>query len=788
MAVKLTMNPKSFFILVFLLSLTRVPYMQAQEPHEHIWTRHKPLLAELYLQNGKTIVTAGKEYGIRFWNIGNGSLIKQIEPSFASMIPAMAVSPNGRQLAASVFTNRDQGKFRFKLNIYDLSTYQLIKEIALDEFAAISVKYAPDGSTIFVGCKGNGSETASIKAIESQSGRIAYELRESTTGNRSWAPKYIDISPDGKLIAATGTTGSFQVWKTSGGAPLGTVTVHQSELLGIAFTPNGKSIVTFSGSSAKLGIFSVENILGLPQGEGYSKQVLESTIETRGEINNFAISPDGKSIAVGSAVKDYNLLIFDLPTGELKANLFKLGKGKPVNSLVFSPNGDQLAVGVENSIETWDLAPYKDLSNARKLLLDRDPALKQFIAAIEARKQDKFIKIRYSEDVGDDIFGYLRNHTNLEHLHLIGNGVVGYRGVMGAQGISVLDKLPSLTELTLSNLKIANLIAISKLKHLTKLRLDGMGQVEDWSALKDMRSLDELDLSDAIISDSGLEQLSNQTRLKRLSLNGTQFIDRRFVDLFSDKGVAVLEGLTNLEQLRLEGWSVTHDAGKHLRNLVKLRELDISRTDIHDGCSEFISELSQLESLSLGHITSTTIRPVTELPHLKSLRFDGTRISTLDLELLLSCKKLTELTIDNFWLPEPAITFMQRLPSMPVDERVTYDWIRLLKKTKEAVDQQASDQEYLLALGVYAPADSRSFSGSRLSVSSPSHPRHSEYMSRLLEFKDAYDTLNSSEVSMKQRLALVAAKARASCNRAFETQHHKKKEMEELIREFEHVR
>ena len=88
-------------------------------------------------------------------------------------------------------------------------------------------------------------------------------------------------------------------------------------------------------------------------------------------------------------------------------------------------------------------------------------------------------------------------------------------------------------------------------------------------SLKEIKTIQEVDLAGTQITDAGLENLAGLTGLTRLELNNTSI---------SDAGLVHLKGLTNLKSLSLGDTSVT-DAGllEHLKDLKNLTDLDLSR-------------------------------------------------------------------------------------------------------------------------------------------------------------------------------------------------------------------
>src|SRR4051812_3397399 len=76
------------------------------------------------------------------------------------------------------------------------------------------------------------------------------------------------------------------------------------------------------------------------------------------QISSVDFSPDGKTIATGSA--DGTAKIWDKATGRELGTL--LGHGNLVGPVRFSPNGKLLATGsVDRTIKLWDLAEQRNI-------------------------------------------------------------------------------------------------------------------------------------------------------------------------------------------------------------------------------------------------------------------------------------------------------------------------------------------------------------------------------------------------------------------------------------------
>src|SRR5262249_54051378 len=125
---------------------------------------------------------------------------------------------------------------------------------------------------------------------------------------------------------------------------------HRDEVGAIAFSPNGKMVVTASKTRTVL--------WDAAAGEHHE------TLETDVQPISVAFSPDSKRVALGGS--DNRVQVFDVGTD--KAALDLEGSTGPVRSVAFSPNGKMLATcGDDRNIRLWDAESGKLLRKAARL-------------------------------------------------------------------------------------------------------------------------------------------------------------------------------------------------------------------------------------------------------------------------------------------------------------------------------------------------------------------------------------------------------------------------------------
>ena len=138
----------------------------------------------------------------------------------------------------------------------------------------------------------------------------------------------IKYSPDGTQLAVASGIGVW-IYNTSTYQEIDLLTGHTALVKGVAFSPDGKTIVTGSWD----GTIHVRNrITGT-----HKKRFIGHDLWT----NAITFSPDGKMLVTGSG--DGNIRLWDADTVELKQTL--TGHTDWLWSVVFSPNGSVLASG-----------------------------------------------------------------------------------------------------------------------------------------------------------------------------------------------------------------------------------------------------------------------------------------------------------------------------------------------------------------------------------------------------------------------------------------------------------
>src|SRR5262249_41556783 len=196
-------------------------------------------------------------------------------------------------------------------------------------------------------------------------------------------------------------------------------------------------------------------------------------------------------------------------------------------------------------------------------------------------------------------------------------------------GLKELKELKSLQSLDLGGTKItdAGLRELKNLNTLQKLRL-GFTQVTDTGLkeLKELKSLQELDLGRTQITDAGLKELKDLNSLQYLGL-----YDNRV----TNAGLKELRHLKSLQALSLDFTTQVTDAGlKELKELKSLQSLNLHNTQVTDAGVKELKELKNLRELDLREtkVTDAGLKEVKALKNLQELRLRYTQITDVGLK------------------------------------------------------------------------------------------------------------------------------------------------------------
>jgi|HigsolmetaAR202D_1030399.scaffolds.fasta_scaffold09375_2 Leucine-rich repeat (LRR) protein len=182
------------------------------------------------------------------------------------------------------------------------------------------------------------------------------------------------------------------------------------------------------------------------------------------------------------------------------------------------------------------------------------------------------LNLYYAEQIGDGALAVIRNWRNLKRLNLRGTKVTD-------AGVEQLAEHPALESLDVG----------------FSLFTDG-----GFQALTSIPNLKELAAGGNKVTDVGLNSLRLMPNLRVLDLNGAQRTDSGlWAATVTDRGLDAIATLKQLEELYLRGAKITNTGSGKLAALQKVKVLDLGETQLSEAGLKFLSQLPELERLSL---------------------------------------------------------------------------------------------------------------------------------------------------------------------------------------------
>jgi WD40 repeat protein len=271
----------------------------------------------LFSPDGALVLTSGSDGTARVWSAASGQMLSMLRGHDGEILSG-SFSSGGLAVTAS-----EDGTAR----VWDpLSAGSILSD---EEGFVARVAFTPDGDRIVT------ASDAGVR-VWSRDGELL-----STSGAED-APYFDEaLSPDGRLVAAGGASGTAYVWRVSTGHLVAELKGHEAQIVtgGIAFSPDGSRVVTG-------GFDETARLWDATSGEAL--QVFRGHV---GVVFGVGFSPDGERIV--TAGQDGTARVWDADTGE-ELLLLSVHMGQ-VTQAVFDPTGRLVAtVGADDTGHLWN--------------------------------------------------------------------------------------------------------------------------------------------------------------------------------------------------------------------------------------------------------------------------------------------------------------------------------------------------------------------------------------------------------------------------------------------------
>lgn len=250
---------------------------------------HDGALIDLaFSPDGRSLVTASAGGELLRWDTASGQRLGEPLAGHSAVVASVAFSPDGQTLASGAFDNTAR--------LWDAASGRPLGEpLSGHTNWVISLAFSPDSRTL-----ATGSADHTIRLWDAASGAA---IGQPLQGHTGWVSD-LAWSADGAELISGSLDKTVRFWDMASGQQIGEPLVgHQAGVWSVMPNPadGGRSLYTGDNSGAVI------------WWDAATHQALAPPLRTGIETESMALSPDGRTLAVGSFASDGVVSLWKLP-------------------------------------------------------------------------------------------------------------------------------------------------------------------------------------------------------------------------------------------------------------------------------------------------------------------------------------------------------------------------------------------------------------------------------------------------------------------------------------------